>query len=375
MQNKKPLIVIVSGVIVLVGFLLITLVIPRFFSGGGPTTAKFQAVPGTPNQGDIVRNPEGALDLTLAPNQGDIVRNPEGALDLTLAPNQGDIAWNPEGALYLTLAPKNGGTMGIYKYDIGTNNLAPLYAPEGKTFITGKFQTEGTQGLLASEYISASVFQIVRFNPDTQVMTTLTDTKTSVKRHPSWSAPYEALVYGGKSFRVKILGEPNEWNVYMTGKDGKEKKVADGALPVLTPDGKSVVVLQNDGLHKVALQDSTTEKIWGLDSGKAWFIQQFSISANGRYLAWTHPHEKKIYVMEVSSWTPFKGQLMHIINTNAFWPVFSPNSEYLAFQEVDWTDPPSKPRIVISSLTSLERRTLHSLDNFDQMLMFITDWK
>ncbi len=80
--------------------------------------------------------------------------------------------------------------------------------------------------------------------------------------------------------------------------------------------------------------------------------------------------------MKVESWAPFKGSVVQTIKTHAFWPVFSPNEEYLAFEEVDWdpTSMPTKPRLVVHDILTPAKNVAQDLDGFIQTQMFITDW-
>lgn len=146
-------------------------------------------------------------------------------------------------------------------------------------------------------------------------------------------------------------------------------------MPVLTPDGKSVVVIRNDGLHKVGLMGSSTEHIWKTENPGTWFNQQFSISKNGKYIVWSYPDGEVMYILEVSSWSPFKTSIKYTIKTHAFWPVFSPDEDYIAFEEVQWTNPPTKAKLVVMDLISLKKKVEQDLDSFYQDSLFINEWK
>ncbi len=295
---------------------------------------------------------------------------------VTTAPSQEEkekLAWNPRGSIFLTLAMQGTTTSsGIFEYNIEANKLTPYYTP-AQPVITGKFERSNQSNLFASERQSDNTFQIVEIKGG--VATKVTDTATRFKRHPSKSASLGSIVYSAKGKRVSALGVPDEFNVYVKGEDGKEKKLGQGTMPALTPDGKAVVVLRSNGLYKIDLETATSEKIWGLVSGKSALNQQFTISPSGKYIAWTYPDGEKIYITQVSSWAPFKGQLKYVLKAHGFWPVFSVNEEYIAFEEVDWNNPPTKPRIVITNLSTLARKVVQDLSAYDQMRMFITDWK
>ncbi|MDD2766727.1 MAG: hypothetical protein PHH40_03120 [Candidatus Moranbacteria bacterium] len=280
--------------------------------------------------------------------------------------------WDPKGSIYLSLAPNNGNDFGIYQYDISKNILAPYSLLEKGIAFSGKFKTATSEELLVSE-IRGDETQITGIEGN--IATTLTDSMIQKKRHPSYSVPYDALIYSGKEENAEALGRPNEFNVYMQKAGNQEQKIAQGAMPILTPDGRSVVVLRNDGLYKIDLEDKSSEHIWKTESDGVSFNQQFSLSPNGKYIAWSYPDGGDIYVFEVSSWSPFEATFMYDIKSHAFWPIFSPDEKYIAFEEVDWTDPPTQARLVIMNLATQEKRNLLDLTSFDQLSLFVDDWK
>lgn len=285
--------------------------------------------------------------------------------------------WNPEGTILLTLAPSEGNSMGIFEYNVSENTLVPMYVPENGSALTGKFVTDVHSGILASKYELNGSVQIIRIEDGNEEK--LTNSSTQIKRHPSWSVPYESVIYAAQPETRKqgeSLEPPEKFSVYSQEKDGTERRITIGALPALTPDGKNVVVLRNDGLYKADLEGGSSEKIWGLEFGEASLTRHFSISSTGKYIAWVHPDGKKIHVMEVTSWSPFVGEVTYSIDVYASWPVFSQNEKYLAFEEFDWVGAvTSKPRLVLIDLETFERRVVQNLDEFDITRMFVTDWK
>ncbi len=279
----------------------------------------------------------------------------------------------PKGNMYLSLSLEGSKEMGIYEFNFERNTLYPYYLPKNGFAFTGEFKDSSSTTLLVSEFSNNNVPQIKEIkngNPSP-----LTESDIHMKRHPSYSKALNAIIYGGKDSNAGVLGAPNEFNVYMKTPGGKDVKVGQGAMPALTPDEKSVVVLKSDGLYKLSLVDQSSEQIWKTASDGTAFNQQFSISPKGKYIAWTYPDGRAIYVLEVSSWTPFNAELKYTIKEHAFWPVFSPDEEYIAFEEVDWTSPPSNARLVVMSLNSLEKKGVFDLSSFDQLSLFINEWK
>lgn len=283
----------------------------------------------------------------------------------------------PTGSILLTLSPLDGNNTGIYQFNFSDLSLTPYYEKPNGLAVTGKFEDGNNSRLFISEYLENDTLQIVAISPVTKEREVLTNSPTKLKRYPLWSSYYEVLLYSARPELGEVLASPDEFSVYIANKDGSEKELTKGSFPVLTPDGKSVVVLRNNGLNKVDIFGTSTEKIWGYDSGDGLTNQMFNISPNGQYIAWNFPDQGKIYVAHVTSWEPFKFQLRFVIESHAFWPIFSPDSKYLAFEEVDWTNPPSKPRLVVVDLNSptLERKLTYDLSEYNQTKMFISDWQ
>ncbi len=285
-----------------------------------------------------------------------------------------DREWNPEGSIFLTLSPKTTpSSVGIYEYKTKEGELSRYFAPMERVVLTSKFLDDEAKTMLFSGYKddNLQIFKMINWK-----LEQITNTPTELKRHPSWSEATKSYVYSGVEPGKDVPVNPSDYEVYIQVDNGSEKKLTNGSFPTLTPGGSDLVVLRNDGLHRVSLTSTSTERIWAYENASTGTMQHhFSVSESGKYIAWAHQESAKIYVMEVTSWAPFSGYIKYQIDTTAFWPVISPNDEFLAFEEMDWVDPPEKPRLVIVDLLSLERREVQDLDAFDQMRMFVTDWK
>jgi WD40 repeat protein len=289
--------------------------------------------------------------------------------------------FTPTGKIYLTLNSVGSKTTGIYTYDFATNAIAKYYAPDSTGSLTPHFMNDGTAKIIFSSNAPAdpkkkTLSNLQIFSLDEMgTVKQLTTSTTTLKRHPSFTTALGELVYGAKSGSTALGANPNEFNIY-TYKDDKETLVTSGSLPTLTPDGKSVVALRKDGLYLMSLTGSTTERIWALDHGGSALNLQFTVSPKGKYIAWSIPNDGFIYIMKVDSWAPFKGALASKIPTHAFWPVFSPNEEYLAFEEVDWTLPtPTNQHLVVFDLVTPQRKTVADLKSYNQLQMFMSEWR
>lgn len=291
-------------------------------------------------------------------------------------------AFDPQGTIFLTLSHKGVNDVGIYALDLSTQNLSAYYAPTDTKAITASRLSAATTTLLFATNATMSsekrtgLFQIAAYSKETNSLQQVTKSNTTFKRHPSYSAALDLFVYGGKDAASTTLsGTASEFNVYTRDSKGVEKKIGQGSIPTLTPDGKSVVVMRKDGLAVLDLVTGTSEVIWPLNAGVAQINQQFTVSAAGNRVAWSNPNEGIIYVVEVKSWTPFKAVAApQKIEAHAFWPAFSPEGDYLAFEEVEWGAVPTKPRLVIYDLVTHKKKTIQDLDAFVQERMFISGW-
>lgn len=303
------------------------------------------------------------------------LKNKKELLNVNLPPvtKNLDKVFNPTGSIYLSLSPKKEETTGVYKYSFDKKTLLPYYLPKNGVAFTGTFKASSSE-LLVAEALNNKNIQISQISSNGS-STLITNSEIQSKRHPSYSAPYSAVIFAGKEKVSKDLGKPNDFNVYIKKEGEKERFLTQGSMPVLTPDGKSVVVIRDDGLHKVGLMGSSTEHIWKTENPGTEFNQQFSISSKGKYIAWSYPDGGYIYVLEVSSWSPFKADIKYTIKSHAFWPVFSPDENYIAFEEVEWTNPPTKAKLVVMDLISLKRNMVQDLDDFEQLSLFINEWK
>lgn len=284
----------------------------------------------------------------------------------------------PSGVFYLSMAPSAASSTAMYSFEVSSKTLSSITAPRAGSDWSPTITPDGVvyaSSQTASGTLAAAT-QLFSLNTSGSV-TQLSDIAAPWKRSPQYSATLGKIVYEGKlAVSSSELNSPSGASVYLLVDKKEAKYMTTGSLPSLTPDGKSVVVLRNDGLYLTSLvATSTTDKIWGFDGGTASTQDQFSISPDGKYIAWSIPEKGHIYVAQVDSWAPFSKHLVSDIAVTALWPQFSPDDQYLAYIAIDLKGgTPSNARLVAQTLFTGVQQTLQDLSNFDASTIFLSGW-
>jgi hypothetical protein len=290
--------------------------------------------------------------------------------------------FNPTGNILLTLGSITKTDLGLYTYSIADKKLTKTFGKEGIVAMTAHDKgSDPSTTLFASNIPSTSskkstnILQIFSLNNGETKQ--LTNNQILFKRQPSFSDSLQTLIYAGIPVKTKGTALTlDDFNVYALGQDGKDRLITNGSIPTLTPDGKQVVVLRKDGLYVSDIVGSSTEKVWGLDRGISRLSLQFAISHSGKQIAWTMPNQGGIYIMNVTSWKPFVGKIAQRLPVSAFWPVFSPNDQYLAFEQFDrGSSTPINQRLTIFDLVTPQFKVVQDLTSYDQLKLFVTEWK
>lgn len=283
----------------------------------------------------------------------------------------------PTGTFYLSMQPTTAPGSNIYSFNVSTKvltkisgtgtglNLSPTVAPDGILYVSNDIG--------GGKYLKIpQIFKLLNTGSTTQ----LSETGALWKRLPQYSSALGEIVYEGRTYSKGLTSAPSDSGIFLLTKKDSGKFITVGSLPALTPDGKSVVVLRNDGLYMASLvASSTPEKIWGVDGGTTAIQDHFDISPDGSMIAWTIPDKGHVYIMRVDSWAPFSGHLVQDISATAMWPQFSPDNQYLAYIAFDLkNDKPESAQLTVQSLTSGERKLVQNLSDFNARSLFLTGW-
>ena len=110
-----------------------------------------------------------------------------------------------------------------------------------------------------------------------------------------------------------------------------------------------------------------------------------AVTDDGTKVAITSPNQAALYVGDVTSWTPFTITNLRQVNPHKsgefpkayYWPVFSPDGEFLAIQTADIKNNTemTNPRVNILDLENQDQivRTI-STDQYDFTRAFIDEW-
>ncbi len=317
----------------------------------------------------------GGIFYLIRSNFSDIVNSPDISENLNV----------PKGKIFLSLKPlASSSVINIYEFDLSSKKLIKFLTDDNifsdDNDIALRFSIDTKKIVFISDR-NGSGGQIFLANADGRHLKQITTNKNSlIKQTPVLSPDknYIAFVaYQNKG----LLPLPEERKIYISDLNGNERFITNGVNPIFSPDGKSLLVLKNSGIYIVDLQSNKEIVVAPLEKGKgkgfALVNMQFSISLKGDMLAWTNIQKKQIYVSKIASWKPLKYDFTKIFDIAGFWPVFSPDGNYLALEEVDWTPPnPTNPRLVIYDIKNgFVKQLVYNLNGHDQLSMWITDWR
>lgn len=295
----------------------------------------------------------------------------------------------PAGLIYLTLPISTSDTSqrNIFTYNTETFDFLPI---KGGPYLryTGTVSPSGDKLAYLSKQMSTTTVDTIplyitvtsNFKSDDWANTSWGKAQSLVgSRLPSWSPDGRELLYSGWINDGQAT-EPADWRVarFEVGSGNLSDIVGIGAYPVWSPDGASAVVLGQGGLRLIDLSQPLNEGvlILPLALGPVGIATKFSFSKDKSKLVVSEPYLHKITLYDVQ-WGPFKATETKVIkndeSTQSFWPVFSPDNQYLAVYEVE--NEGLEAALVIYNLFGMQKKKVLDLRSFDLNAVSVTDWR
>jgi Tol biopolymer transport system component len=294
-----------------------------------------------------------------------------------------DAAFSPEGTLYLSLKPNpaSENRISVYALDVQERKLAPFLYDADENYMTSSFSPDHSMLAFSKVVFATSSTAVELFlrRADSSVVQLTDDPALPVNRAPAWSPDGTKIAFVVRADDQGAGFPIADWRIYTYDLATSEERFIDyGTNPMFAPDG-TLLVLEGDGLYRFDLSDFdsgtfTKEKIWDTGPEDSLANMKLALSRDGEYLAWGVPDRKQMVLIKIDSWDEFSGTVAEIIPTTAFWPVFSPDSRYLAYEEVD-DGTLANPRVVIRDLATGNQEHVFDLSAYAQDALFMTDWQ
>lgn len=290
----------------------------------------------------------------------------------------------PEGTLFLTLTPRiENPTTAVYLYDLKDKTFK-FVNDKNSVNLNGQGLPNGL-AVTSSNFFNAkgledeNIFQLYLVDTRNNFSKKqITNSRTFLKRHPELSPDGKQVAFMAKpGLSVNATStDPDDWSVYVTDLEGREKRLGSGAYPQWSPDSKKLIFLRSDGLHLYDLEKRTEAKVWGMTNGPAVLRMGIDVSRDGSLLAWSAPKDHKVFLAKISSWDQFQIEIYKTIdNIFAFWPIFSPDSRYLAMIIGDENGKSVlNPYAAICHIEDLKVQKVLDLSDYFTSSMTLTDW-
>ena len=298
----------------------------------------------------------------------------------------GETTFDLKGNVYLTMRPlDNKNQIKSYSFNAETSELEEFLNPDNN--FTGPVKLSPDNGKLA--FVSEDnerMMQVFVKDLSSGSIKQITRGSILAKQVIDWSsdgsqiafvgvAPFESLRDLGQS-----LFYPEAWDIYITDLEGNMRFITKGTSPFFSPDGKYLLCLKNSGFHLVDIESRKSVQAMSESDGTAGRSMKLDLSNDRTMLAVSNADGEGLFVYKIGSWKPFNLESGKSVHTIGFWPVFSPDNRYLAFEEVDIVDTEEgkhkfvNPRLVFYDLESFEKQKTIDLNRYSQESMWISDW-
>lgn len=221
------------------------------------------------------------------------------------------------------------------------------------------------------------------FSIETSEFEIITTQGSEQAQNLSWSKDLQLLAY-----EVPALDEENfsfirgSVQVYSRERNEIVHTITEASNPRWLNGTDWLLYFKEKGLYGYNLVTREEQQIYGL-AGEGILTRHvmFDVSIDGNYLAWTNGVSGELYLFSISkevipdiTWV---ARILASRQVEFFWPVFSPDSQYLVVQAIDSAEEPSQrknPRLEIYDVPELNRQSYITLEGFDFNALFIDDW-
>lgn len=294
---------------------------------------------------------------------------------------------NLSGTIFLTLMPLSDSVFDLYTLNVLSGTVTAVSSSTDFALMTASYSPDRNK----VAYIGSKVhstggynFQVyVRDFSRGEVMSVTSSTSTGAtlinsKRLPEWSPNGTRIAYTAQKISERGEGlhlELDPWVILVTDLSGKEEIITSGTQPKWLPSGEALLVLRGDGVYRINLADRSFVKVLGF-AQTAGINTQMDLSADGALFAVTNLAAQAIDMYDVTSQNPFTVEHRMTLfgeGGKAFWPVFSPNGEYLAALWIDRTA--GTTHVVVYETESFRSKKVAELYGFNLDASYLTDWR
>lgn len=288
-------------------------------------------------------------------------------------------AFKPKGYLLMNLRSGEDNEMGFYTVSVqdgGRATRAPV------TYVwpseASKVNVGVASGVFSQE--GKQVSGIFKIGEGVQELVYASSTLGYLTTSPKISSSGRWYVFSvspiTEDFSHDELFNPRYWSLYLGDMEGGDPRfITHGSAAHFSPDETKLLYLAADGFHVYDIASGSDVFIPELATELPLSYYMADISRDGKRLVVTSSPNKEVRVGNILSWEPFKIEWTHRFPILAYWPVFSPDGDYLALMNFDWIDnEPGNRRVLITDLRTNESQVLENLGEYTGSEFFISDW-
>lgn len=294
-----------------------------------------------------------------------------------------------KGNLYLSLVKNDGKDVpNLYTYDLGqassslkmllldkttkngSFNLSPSVSPDGERLVFARVDVP----VLGK--INDTTIQIYTSDISGKNVKQITNTPEAYKREPIFSPSGNLIAYIARD-ASSDPDLPESWTTFLTDGKGSMVKVANGCDPIFSPNGKTLLILQKNGVYSFNINEwkkPVAGKIAFLTSVyPESYSSKMTTSPDGKMIAVSS--QGGFFVARIN-WDTFKLDRFMLVDARAVWLSFSPDSKYLAVDEWRKDEKGNEYPIIMGyDLSNGLSETIINLSEYDKSYIWLGSWK